>query len=43
MEAGEPHLDIENLYRVEDIVSIYIGLVTIDEENKIIRLVYYTT
>ena len=43
VEIGESQLDIENLCRVEDIVSICAGLVTIDEESKIIRLVHYTT
>jgi hypothetical protein len=32
VEAGEPQLDIENLCRVEDMVSICAGLVTVDEE-----------
>jgi ankyrin repeat protein len=43
VEISESQLDIENLCRVEDIVSICAGLVTIDEESGIIRLVHYTT
>jgi ankyrin repeat protein len=43
VEIGESQLDIENICRVEDIVSICAGLVTIDEESGIIRLVHYTT
>jgi ankyrin repeat protein len=43
VEIKEPQLDIENLYQVEDIVSVCAGLVTIDKESGIIRLVHYTT
>jgi hypothetical protein len=42
-EAGEPQLDPENFCRLEDMVSACAGLVTIDEESKIIRLVHFTT
>src|SRR5277367_5976341 len=43
VEAKEPQLDKENLCQVEDIVSVCAGLVTVDEESGIIRLVHYTT
>ncbi|KAH6696629.1 ankyrin repeat protein, partial [Leptodontidium sp. MPI-SDFR-AT-0119] len=43
VEINESQLDIENLCRVEDMISICAGLVTIDEESGIIRLVHYTT
>ena len=43
VEVGESKLDEENLSQVEDIVSVCAGLVTIDEESGIIRLVHYTT
>jgi hypothetical protein len=43
VEAGESKLDEENLSEIEDIVSLCAGLVTIDEESGIIRLVHYTT
>ena len=43
MEANEPQLDEENLCQVEDMVSACAGLVTVDEESDIIRLVHYTT
>jgi hypothetical protein len=39
----EPQLDPENLCRVEDMVSVCAGLVTVDKESGIIRLVHYTT
>jgi ankyrin repeat protein len=43
VEVGEPELDEENLCRVEDMVSVCAGLVTVDEESGIVRLVHYTT
>jgi Ankyrin repeats (3 copies) len=43
VEIGEPELDEENLPDVEDIISVCAGLVTVDEESDIVRLVHYTT
>jgi ankyrin repeat protein len=43
VEIGEPELDKENLPALEDMVSVCAGLVTVDEESDIIRLVHYTT
>jgi ankyrin repeat protein len=43
VEVGESELDEENFSQIEDIVSVCTGLVTIDEESGIIRLVHYTT
>jgi hypothetical protein len=43
VEIGESALDKENLPEIEDIVSVCAGLVTIDQESNIIRLVHYTT
>ncbi|RFU33238.1 hypothetical protein B7463_g3094, partial [Scytalidium lignicola] len=43
VELGEPKLDEENLCEIGDMVSVCAGLVTIDEESSIIRLVHYTT
>ncbi|KAF5713099.1 ankyrin repeat [Fusarium mundagurra] len=43
VEENDTDLDKENLYRIEDMVSVCSGLVTIDEESGIIRLVHYTT
>ncbi|KAF3067635.1 Ankyrin repeat domain-containing protein 50 [Trichoderma lentiforme] len=42
VEVGEDKFDEENVPQVEDIVSTAVGLVTIDEKSKIIRLVHYT-
>ncbi|MAD82255.1 MAG: hypothetical protein CL912_04770 [Deltaproteobacteria bacterium] len=43
VEIGEPQLDEENLPDVDDLVSVCAGLVLVDEESDIIRLVHYTT
>jgi hypothetical protein len=43
VEIDESELDEDNLPQVEDIVSVCAGLVTIDEESDVIRLVHYTT
>jgi hypothetical protein len=40
---GERVLNDDNFYDVEDIISVCAGLVTIDEESNVIRLVHYTT
>ena len=42
VEVGEPELSKENLPQIEDMVSVCAGLVTVDEESNIIRLVHYT-
>ena len=43
VEIDEPELDEENLPEIEDMVSVCAGLVTVDEESDIVRLVHYTT
>ncbi|KAI0428831.1 hypothetical protein F5Y09DRAFT_275147 [Xylaria sp. FL1042] len=43
IEPGEPQLDEDNLPEIEDMVSVCAGLVTVDEESGIVRLVHYTT
>ena len=43
VEIGQSQFDEENLCQVEDMVSVCAGLVTVDEESGIIRLVHYTT
>ncbi|KAF3188341.1 hypothetical protein TWF788_001017 [Orbilia oligospora] len=42
VKPGDLELDEENISPIEYIVSVCSGLVTIDEESKIIRLVHYT-
>lgn len=41
--VGELELDEENLPEIEDMVSVCAGLITVDEEKNIIRLIHYTT
>ncbi|OCK95650.1 purine and uridine phosphorylase [Cenococcum geophilum 1.58] len=43
VEIGVSELDEDNLPEIEDMVSVCAGLVTINEESGIIRLVHYTT
>nr|XP_036582598.1 ankyrin repeat protein [Colletotrichum truncatum]KAF6791303.1 ankyrin repeat protein [Colletotrichum truncatum] len=43
VEQGTTELDEDNIPELEDIVSVCAGLVTIDQESQIIRLVHYTT
>jgi ankyrin repeat protein len=43
VEHGDPELDIHNIPDIEDVVSVCAGLVAIDEESNIIRLVHFTT
>ena len=43
VEVQKLELDKENFPQIEDIVSACAGLVTVDEESNIIRLVHYTT
>lgn len=43
VDVGEPEFDLENLPQIGDMVSVCAGLVTIDHESRIIRLVHYTT
>ncbi|KAF3291522.1 hypothetical protein TWF970_000736 [Orbilia oligospora] len=43
VEVGEPNFDEDNLSEIKDIISLCAGLVTVDEESNIIRLIHYTT
>jgi hypothetical protein len=43
VEVGKTKLNKHNLPEIEDMVSVCAGLVTVDEESDIIRLVHYTT
>ena len=43
VEVNKPELNKENLPQIEDMVSVCAGLVTVDVESNIIRLVHYTT
>ncbi|KAH4217774.1 hypothetical protein HBH70_194640 [Parastagonospora nodorum] len=43
VELDEEELDEDNIPDIEEIVSVCAGLVTVDEESNVIRLVHYTT
>jgi ankyrin repeat protein len=43
VEPAEEEIDSENIPYIEDIVSVCAGLIAVDEESSIIRLVHYTT
>ncbi|MCJ1247069.1 hypothetical protein MMC30_004280 [Trapelia coarctata] len=43
IELGDRALNGDNIYDVTDIISVCAGLVTVDEESNVIRLVHYTT
>ena len=43
IQDGDVELDEENLPDIEQMVSVCAGLVTVDQESNIIRLVHYTT
>ncbi|RMZ68355.1 ankyrin [Pyrenophora seminiperda CCB06] len=43
VEPDEAELDPENIPDVEDLLSVCAGLVVVDQESDVIRLVHYTT
>ncbi|PHH84259.1 hypothetical protein CDD83_2236 [Cordyceps sp. RAO-2017] len=43
VEIGQHELDEDNIADIEDIVSACAGLVTVEQESSVIRLVHYTT
>ena len=43
VDIGDSELDRENITRVDDMVAFCAGLVTVDKESGITRLVHYTT
>jgi ankyrin repeat protein len=43
VEPGDDTLDEEAIPAVDDLIDACAGLVTVDEESKIVRLVHYTT
>ena len=42
VEPGEPELDSDNLPQIDDMVAVCAGLVTVDKDSDVIRLVHYT-
>jgi hypothetical protein len=43
IELKESQFDKENISPIDDMVSVCAGLVTVDGESGIIRLIHYTT
>jgi hypothetical protein len=43
IDKGDKILDVGDIYKVEALISVCAGLVTVDEDSSIIRLVHYTT
>jgi ankyrin repeat protein len=43
IEDGITELDASAIYEIEDVLSVCAGLVTVDKESNIVRLVHYTT
>lgn len=43
VETGAQSLDVEGLADIDDLVSVCAGLVVVDQESNIVRLVHYTT
>ncbi|KFY05234.1 hypothetical protein O988_00146, partial [Pseudogymnoascus sp. VKM F-3808] len=43
VEPGETELDEDNIPDIEEVISVCAGLVAVDEESDVIRLVHYTT
>jgi ankyrin repeat protein len=43
VQPGDTQLDPDNIPDIDDIISVCAGLVTIDKEGQIVRLVHYTT
>src|ERR1700744_566515 len=43
VEPGDSELNQDNILDTEDILSVCCGLVTVDKESKVIRLIHYTT
>jgi ankyrin repeat protein len=43
IEPDDKKLNADNIYQVEDIISVCAGLVIVDTESSIIRLIHFTT
>jgi hypothetical protein len=43
IEPGAKTLHSDDVYDIEDAISVCAGLVTVDKESDIVRLVHYTT
>lgn len=43
VEAGEREFDKENIPHLEQMISVCSGLVTVDKQSNVVRLIHYTT
>lgn len=43
IEPGDKCLNPDNVYDIEDIISVCAGLMTVDDGTNVVRLVHYTT
>jgi hypothetical protein len=43
VEPGTQQLDVDNLTKIRTILSVCAGLVIVDEQLSVVRLVHYTT
>jgi hypothetical protein len=43
IEPGDKALDSDDIYDIEVVISVCAGLIIVDEESNVIRLVHYTT
>jgi hypothetical protein len=43
VEHGKDELDCDNIPDIDDVITVCAGLVTVDVESNIVRLVHYTT
>ncbi|CAG9946078.1 unnamed protein product [Clonostachys rosea f. rosea IK726] len=43
VSVGDKRLDEDNIRDIKDVVSVCLGLVTVDEQSGIVRLVHYNT
>jgi hypothetical protein len=42
IEPDDKAIASDDIYDVESVISVYVGLNTVDEKSSIIRLVHYT-
>lgn len=43
LEEGQSTFDMNNVSDMEDIISVCAGLVAVDKESHVVRLVHYST
>jgi hypothetical protein len=43
VKVNDKELDEENIVKIEELLALCAGLVTVDDESSVIRLIHYTT